>query len=257
METTAIRFDGSGRTVAVSDYTGEFYITVLERLHRLLEPCTYLEIGTDTGESLRVASCDTLAIDTAFRITGTAIGSKHRCLLFQMPSDRFFKTYDVRQLLGAPVDLAFLDGMHLSEFLLRDFINVERACRPNSVVALHDCMPTDVYIAERVDDRARRDALSTRPDWWTGDVWKVVVALKTYRPDLVIHALDAAPTGLVLVTNLNPESDTLVANYQTIIENFRSLDLIEYGLDRYQGELCVISTSEFVTFEKVHSHFWL
>jgi hypothetical protein len=79
----------AGRVVALPDYTGEFYITVLERLHRLLEPRTYLEIGTSNGESLRIASCDTLAIDPAFNIDGTVIGSKPRCMLFQMPSDRF------------------------------------------------------------------------------------------------------------------------------------------------------------------------
>jgi hypothetical protein len=147
--------------------------------------------------------------------------------------------------------------MHLSEFLLRDFINVERACRPNSIIALHDCMPTDAYIAERTDDRARRDLLSARPDWWAGDVWKVLIVLRTYRPELTILALNAPPTGLILVTNLNPNSSVLTDNYQTIVENFRSLDLIEYGMERFIDELNVRCTSELATFEELNSYFWL
>ena len=39
---------------------------------------------------------------------------------------------------------------------------------------------------------------------WSGDVWKVVVWLRRHRPDLRITTLDVAPTGLAVVTGLDP-----------------------------------------------------
>ena len=46
--------------------------------------------------------------------------------IFTLTSDEFFARHDLRDLLGGPVALAFIDGLHLFEQVLRDFINVER-----------------------------------------------------------------------------------------------------------------------------------
>jgi hypothetical protein len=45
---------------------------------------------------------------------------------------------------------------------------------------------------------------TSRPGWWTGDVWKPIGVLQKYRPDPVIDVLDAEPTGLALVQTLCP-----------------------------------------------------
>ena len=47
------------------------------------------------------------------------------------------------------MDFAFIDGMHLFEFALRDFMNLERHCTPQSVIMVHDCYPTEREHAER------------------------------------------------------------------------------------------------------------
>jgi len=194
----------NGQAVEIAALEGEFYTTVLERLHRTLMPRSYLEIGTSTGSSLALASCASVAIDPGFMLANDVVGKKPLCALFQMPSDRFFEAHDPTRILNRAVDMAFLDGMHLAEFLLRDFMNIERYCRPNSLVMLHDCIPGDVFMAERDASSERRQRFSKNPTSWTGDVWKVVLALKQYRPDLAMLALDAAPTGLIIITNLDP-----------------------------------------------------
>ena len=117
---------------------GANYLAVLGRLHTFLQPERYLEIGTNTGRSLALAKCSSIAVDPRFKVEANVIGEKPRCLFYQMPSDRFFRDHSVTQLLGGPVDLAFLDGLHQYEFLLRDFYNTEQVCRPNSIIALHD-----------------------------------------------------------------------------------------------------------------------
>jgi len=203
------------------------YLAVLEQLHTLLQPKTYLEIGTWTGASLQAATCASLAIDPKFQLQAGAIGKKPRCLLYQMTSDEFFGSFDPKVLLGGPIDLSFIDGLHLVEFALRDFIAIERHARPTSVIAIHDVLPVNLRMAER------------QPHWgeaWTGDVWKLVVLLRKYRPDLSLQCLNAAPTGLLLCTNLQPASTVLSDRYAELTKEGALLDLGSYGLARYRAE---------------------
>jgi hypothetical protein len=237
--------------------SGANYLTVLGRLHTFLQPETYLEIGTNTGRSLALAKCASVAVDPRFKVEANVIGEKSRCLFFQMGSDRFFRDYDVAQLLGGPVDFAFLDGLHQYEFLLRDFYNTERACRPNSVIALHDCIPTDIYRARRsmADQEARKAA--PQPGAWTGDVWKVLLILKEHRPDLRIYCFDAPPTGLVCITGLDPASTSLRDNYFALVEQYGRLDLKAYGLQRFLGSLDLIGTTVTEQYHDITRLFWM
>lgn len=220
---------------------GSSYVAVLRHLHQALAPQLYLEIGTQRGASLALASCPSIAVDPHFALTGDFLGKKPSCFLYQMTSDDFFSSHSATNIFGREVDLVFLDGMHLFEFLLRDFMNVECQCRPTSVIAVHDCLPGDPYVARRRLD-GLEGTLSAHPDWWTGDVWKALKALKTYRPDLNVKVTDARPTGLALITNLSPDNRVLPRKYQQIVEEMMPLDLGTYGVARLHEELEVIST---------------
>ena len=54
----------------------------------------------------------------------------------------------------------------------------------------------------------------------TGDVWKVLLCLKHYRPDLDIFTIATAQTGLTVVTGLNPTSTILKDNYEEAVSRF-------------------------------------
>lgn len=241
----------------VADLQGEFYVNFIARLHGALKPKTYLELGTAAGESLEVAACASIAVDPAFVPTSGRIGRKPFCGFYQMTSDDFFAAHSPTAIFGRPVDLAFLDGLHLAEALLRDIANVERHCKPNSVLVLHDCVPVDVYVADRTEASDRRHRLGAHPEWWTGDVWKVVPILRRLRPDLSIHVLDAAPTGLVLVTNLDPRSTVLADTYAATLRDIRGMDLETYGLARFIAELELESTANYGSTEDIAARFWL
>jgi hypothetical protein len=105
------------------------------------------------------------------------------------------------------VDLAFIDGMHLFEFALRDFINVERFTTPTSVVVFDDMLPRSV-------PEAARDRVTSQ---WTGDVYKVVDVLRRYRPDLSILRVNTQPTGLVVVFGPDASSNVLRDHYEEIL----------------------------------------
>ena len=51
--------------------------------------------------------------------------------IYPVTSDEFFAQEDVGRILGGlPLDLAFIDGLHLFEQVIADFINVEPARTP-------------------------------------------------------------------------------------------------------------------------------
>ena len=236
--------------MTVSDHHGADHYVVLQRLHEWYRPERYLEIGTLDGASLRYATCPVIAIDPEFRIEDASImTNKPECHLYQQTSDDFFARDDIAVILRQPVDLAFLDGMHLCEFLLRDFINTERYCRPDSVIVLHDCLPVERPMTERDRDKAI-NILPNHNGWWTGDVWRTALALKRFRPDLQISAFDSPPTGLITVTGLNPQSRLLAAPW--IVETMMHWTFDQPGLFR---ELGVEPTSAIDSQEKVQGRF--
>ena len=80
---------------------------------------------------------------------------------------------------------------------------------------MHDCLPPGFYMTAR-DIRDPRMQQSRFGDWWTGDVWQVVPMLQEFRPDLSITLIDAVPTGLVIVSNLDPTNNALSYAYDEI-----------------------------------------
>lgn len=186
----------------------EPYLDTLGRIHRDLAPRGYLEIGVRHGESLAKAHCPAAGIDPKPSLT-KELAPQHR--LYEMTSDAFFAGSADQALAELPVDLAFIDGMHLFEFALRDFIAVEARAHPASVVIIDDILPNH----PRQADRQRVTNM------WAGDIWKLHAVLKARRPDLTLLVLDTAPTGLLLVLGLDPDNRTLSETYNPIIANFR------------------------------------
>ena len=235
--------------VAASDtevmpfHAGADYFECLSKLHAVMEPARYLEVGVWKGESLARAQAASIAVDPDFHQPEfDVLAGKTACHFFQCESDAFFATHDPVAILGGPVDLAFLDGMHRFEFLLRDFANTERVCHPGSVIVLHDCLPIDPRITNR--DRAehlRLDAVV--PGWWAGDVWKLPVLLKRFRPDLAMVALDAPPTGLILIARLDPASRSLNERYDAMVAGMMDVGLAEFGTRRLFELLAPYSTA--------------
>ncbi|UQX10579.1 class I SAM-dependent methyltransferase [Candidatus Mycobacterium methanotrophicum] len=212
------------------------YVDFLTALHTHLTPRTYLEVGTETGTSLALAGCDAIAVDPQFQLAVTATGNRRRTFFFQMPSDTFFATENVRQLLGRPVDMVFLDGMHRFEFLLRDLIGAEAACHPRSLILLHDCVPLNPRMALRQwlpGESFEKDTAGM----WTGDVWKLLPILKKYRPDLRLHVLDCPPTGLVAINSVDPASHVLADCSYDIVDEHAATVMDENRLRSLWEEL--------------------
>jgi hypothetical protein len=244
-----------GAASSLPDLAGLPYTEVLRMFHRELRPRTYLEIGTATGDSLVCASCPSIAIDPEMHLRPDVLNGKSICACYQITSDRYFEQYDPQAILGGPIEMAFLDGMHRSEFVLRDFVNIERHCKRNSIIFIHDCVPVETLIADRVN--CQHSVEPHRKGWWIGDVWRALLALKSRRPDLRTTVLDAFPTGLACISDLDPSSTTLSDNYYAIVEQMLSWSLEEIGLIEYHRMVNVEPTSVVDSYEKITRRVWL
>ena len=193
---------------------GVDYIQALTAIHQHVKPLRYVEIGVCKGVSFFLAHSDTIAIgiDPEPQVDLSLLPEKHHVI--SKASDDYFASGRIQKDLGGdPFDMAFLDGMHLFEYALRDFIHLEKYSHSDSLVFIHDLYPLN-------KNTAKRERFA---DFWSGDVWKLALCLKEYRPDLTYSLLPCPPTGLGVVTGLNAESTVLQDNYDAILEKFMDM----------------------------------
>lgn len=186
--------------------------TVLAQLHELVQPRTYFEIGVDRGQSLTLARCRSIGVDPSYRIT-RSLHCDVRTFL-QTSDDFFASEGNFDHFDGVPVDLAFIDGMHLAEFAYRDFMNVEKRMAPGGVVVLDDMMPRNSLEAQRI----------RRTVGWAGDVYKLHAVLRDHRPDLTLLPINTELTGSYLVVGLDPTSTVLADKYDELLPALSAKD---------------------------------
>jgi hypothetical protein len=203
---------------AAAKLPGSDYYVVLRWSHEILQPKTYIENGVRNGVSLRQALPVTLrlGIDPAPALIG---GARSNERIFPMTSDEFFECHDLRQTLGVPAfGLAFIDGLHLWEQALQDFIHLERIAGPESAILIHDCLPLDALTSQR----------QRTTDFYSGDVWKLAVCLKEQRPDLRMVTVRTGPTGLCIVNQLDRTSTILASRRNEYVERYTRLDYTDF-----------------------------
>jgi len=185
---------------------------LLQNLHELLRPRTYLEIGVSSGASMTRSRARSIGVDPAFRVERELLCDLH---LVRATSDEFFaRRHPLAHFDEPVVDLAFIDGMHLAEYALRDFVNTERFTHPASVIVIDDMLPRTIGEADRDRGRPR-----SGPSW-AGDVYKLLGPLRDLRPDLVCLEVDTLPTGTVVVLLPDATSTSLLAAYDDLVEAF-------------------------------------
>jgi hypothetical protein len=177
----------------------------LADIHRLLMPASYLEIGVRHGGSLALAHCPAVGVDPKPDLK-VELPATTRVL--PVTSDEFFDGGG-SETLSCPPELVLIDGLHLFEYALRDFMNVERIASPNALVVIDDIFP----------NHPAQGARQRRTRIWAGDVWKLVACLKQHRPDLFLLPLDTSYTGLLLIAGLDSSNRVLWNGYNSIVRS--------------------------------------
>lgn len=181
-------------------------LAVLTAAHQELVPRQYVEIGVRHGRSLRLATCPAVGVDPAPEVS---VPLPPTSRVVEMTSDAFFEA-DAPGV-EAPIDLAFIDGMHLAEFALRDFMNLERRMHAAGAIVIDDVFPNHPV-------QARRDR---RTAAWTGDVWKLLATLRAARKDLSVMTFDTRPAGMAVVVGVDPFSRILWDEYNGTVRHMQ------------------------------------
>lgn len=189
--------------------TKQDYKYWLSWFHKILEPRLYLEIGIETGQTLSLAGENTLIIgvDPEPQIKHQLNGWSK---IYKMTSDQFFNNINTIELFRNQLDLVFIDGLHTFDQVMRDFNNTEKNALKETIIIFHDVLPVE-----------KRSALRERETlFWLGDVWKFILILDKYRPDLKFFTIPAFPSGLLVVFDLKQDLETLSNKHNQITEEF-------------------------------------
>ena len=203
------------RYVKLDNFSKTDYYKALDKLNELQpEVYNYFEIGTNTGNSLKIAKGNCIGVDPRFEIEQDIAQGKENLKLYQIPSDDFFENYQTKALNGNKVHFSFIDGLHHADQVFKDIINTEAIMLNDGIISVHDIIPIDNKSA----NRKRGPVIGA----WTGDVWKAIYVLMEHRQDLKFIFLNCPPSGLLLIFNL--DNQWLQSNQDEYLQMLQKAD---------------------------------
>lgn len=165
----------------------------------------YLEIGVEYGYTFcNVHFASKTGVDPSHKI---GENKREMYMIQKMTSDEFFehmgkfldiinsrkKHFQSNKFIPKPFrcfDVIFVDGMHQSEYVLRDIINAMKFLNQNGKIFVDDVLPqSHTEQLKMPKNHIMEDGIVKYTEPWTGDVWKVVYYLLKYHSSHFTHKL--------------------------------------------------------------------
>lgn len=154
---------------------------LLNKLLSLYSKPSYLEIGVDAGDTFRAINASLKhGVDPEFKFDINAEAFKSQgAKLFNLTSDEFFKLET-----GTSYHMAFIDGLHEFNQVLRDLLNTLPRMRRRGVIVIDDVLPCHFQASLPTLEMmlAYRAAVGSDDMSWMGDVYKLVYFIRDYLP---------------------------------------------------------------------------
>jgi hypothetical protein len=187
----------------------------------------YLEIGVFNGDVFfKTKVSRKFAVDPLFRfVKETKFKmifknvSNLNAKYFTKTSDEFFKDDAPGLFFKKKIDICFIDGMHEYDYVLRDVSSSLNYLDENGVIILHDCNPLIAEAEVSFEDWKNRNYSGE----WNGNVWKIILHLKSMRDDVNVFTLDT-DQGLGIITKGIPKSKLNYTEDQIRQFTFKDID---------------------------------
>jgi len=162
--------------------------TIIQRLIEKHGYQTYIEIGAERGINFfQIEAPLKIGVDPSDKMILGGLEDNANEKFFIMTSDEFFLN-PPEEILTKGIDIAFIDGLHTYKQSLKDVENVLKYLNPDGVIVMHDCLPDSESAAALSLEEAKK-----HPDFrgfWTGDVYKTIIHLRSTRDDLFVFVID-------------------------------------------------------------------
>ncbi len=186
-------------------------VTVIQNILKKINGNTYLEIGVSNGSTFEAIDAkNKIGVDPMPPAKKVIKILNQNTKYFKMTSDDFFKNEAKKTLGKYKVDVVLIDGLHEYRQVLRDVKNCLKYLNKNGVIVMHDCNPWSATVAlpavsiEKAAEKAKMQKLIWM-GFWTGDVWKSVVYLRSFKKDINLFVLNC-DCGLGIITKGKPEN---------------------------------------------------
>jgi len=172
----------------------------------------YLEIGIEYGNTFNKINMKTKI--------GTDPDPEYRdANIIIKTSDNFFA--DNKEIFNT----IFIDGMHQSDYVLRDFMNSVKCIHPNGLIFIDDIFPNNEEEQKKIPKvhRLINGIIKYAPGHpWTGDVWKTMYYLLKYYKDSFDFKcyLHDNYRGVGVVSNIKLDINKI--NYDVALEEINS-----------------------------------
>ena len=162
----------------------------LARLHEVLEPSLYVQLGLRSKEALAISDANTIIIDQTVAVDASI---PEHVQLFRKSTSEFFLT-DAPDVLQMKADLYLLDGTKPFAELATDFRRILPYCDTTTVVAIDNIFP------------AGRAAEAEPPAGASG-AWELFRFLDEAMVGTFHEPIQSDPTGMLLVFAIIPDKD--------------------------------------------------
>lgn len=145
----------------------------------------YLEIGTENGFTfINVKFSNKIGVDPDPKYQDERIIKKTSDNYF---NDLEYKNINILDNLNNK-DVYFIDGMHLCDYVIKDYNNCIKYLNQNGVIFIDDIMPINYDEQLRIPNRHHyENNILKYGEPWTGDVWKFIYfILLNYKERLFI-----------------------------------------------------------------------
>ena len=156
---------------------------LINDIAKIIDAHSYLEIGVETGLTFnQIKIFQKTAVDPRF-LFDYQRDFRTNLSFHEITSDVFFKKLAENEIKNRKFDLIFIDGLHLFEQVLKDFINSVNHINTGGVIVIDDTVPIDEFSAlpsQKDCYRLRIESGRHNDGSWQGDVYELIYpCLKT------------------------------------------------------------------------------